>query len=290
MLRILTQALTLSLLGVFFMANLHIGAEPEPVMPKPVSGQSVSAEPDFEKEFDALLKMKWAEVFVDDGTGNWQDKWTQDGKKGVIKNTANGMDYASGTGSTNEDHEVLWTKDVFKGDIRIEYDFTRLDTLDRNVCILYVQATGLGTEAFSTDIMSWAAYREMPKMSYYFRNMNALHVSYAVSVDGYIRARRYPILPNKTWNDTKIPPLYSGEGFFETNKTYHMTVIKKGSLFMMEVKGEGKRKLFGWDTSGFAPVTEGRVGLRQMFRRHSRYANFKISLLHKKAKNMDLDQ
>lgn len=233
----------------------------------------------FEMEFDVLEKMKWTEVFSDDGTGNWRDKWKQDGKNGVITNTKNGMDYASGTGSTNYDHEVLWTKDIFEGDLRIEYDFTRLDTLERNVCILYVQATGLGTEEFPLDIMAWSTFREMPKMSYYFKNMNALHVSYAVNVDGYIRARRYPILPDKTWNDTKVPPLYSGEGYFETNKTYHMTVIKKGSLLMMEVKGQGKRTLYGWDTSDFTPITEGRIGLRQMFQRRSLYANFKISRL-----------
>ncbi|MBT4139124.1 MAG: DUF1961 family protein [Candidatus Latescibacteria bacterium] len=261
------------------LADLRIGTDLESVMPQPVSGNDTHSALDFEKEFDAFSKMKWTEVFSDDGKGNWRDKWKQDGKNGVIKNTENGMDYASGTGSTNHDHEVLWTKESFKGDLRIEYDFTRLDTLDRNVCILYVQATGLGTEEFPTDIMAWSAFREMPKMSYYFKNMNALHVSYAVNVDGYIRARRYPILLNKKWTDTKVPPLYSGEGYFETNKTYRLTVIKKGSLFMMEVKGQGKRKLYGWDTSGFEPITEGRIGLRQMFQRRSLYANFKISRL-----------
>ena len=192
-----------------------------------------------------------------------------------------GMDYSSGNDSTDYDHVVLWTKDIFQGDLRIEYDFTRLDNNDRNVCILYVQATGVGTEAFPTDIMEWADYRIMPKMSYYFKNMNALHISYAVNNDGYIRARRYPILPNKSWNDTEAAPLYSGQGYFETNETYHLTVIKKSSLLMLEVKGSEKRKLFGWDASDFAPITEGRVGLRQMYRRRSLYSNIKISLLLK---------
>jgi hypothetical protein len=259
------------------LADLRIGSSLQSVMPTPVSGTVPMDSLEFEKAFEKFSKLNWKEAFADSGTGNWQDKWTKDGYKSIIRNTRKGMDFASGDSTTNFDHEVLWTKEFFEGDLLIEYDFTRIDSNDHNVCILYVQATGVGTNAFPNDIMEWATFRQMPKMSYYFRNMNALHISYAVNRAGYIRARRYPILPDKSWDDTKVPPLYSGAGLFETGKTYHMTVIKKGNIFMMEVKGDGKRKLFGWNTSNFAPITEGRIGLRQMYQRRSLYANMKIS-------------
>jgi hypothetical protein len=261
------------------LADLRIGTSLQSVMPKPISITMPMDSLDFERAFESFSKLNWQEVFTDSGKGNWQDKWTKDGHKSIVNNTSQGMDFTSGDGKTDFDHEVMWTKDVFQGDLCIAYDFTRLDSSDRNVCILYVQATGLGTKEFPTDIMEWATYRQMPKMSYYFRNMNSLHVSYAVGKDGYIRARRYPILPGKNWDDTKVPPLYSGAGFFVIGESYHITVIKKGNIFMMEVKGNGKRKLFGWDTSTFAPITKGRIGLRQMYQRRSLYANIKISTL-----------
>jgi hypothetical protein len=49
---------------------------------------------------------------------------------------------------------VLWTKRSFAGDVRIEYDFTRLDTAleHTSVCILYIQATGVGNGEFARDI------------------------------------------------------------------------------------------------------------------------------------------
>ena len=93
-------------------------------------------------------------------------------------------------------HAVLWTKQSFQGDIRVEYDYMRLEHMSEapSVNILYIQATGLGTESSPTDIFLSTKQREVPWMKSYFLNMNALHISYATTGPkraNYVAARRY---------------------------------------------------------------------------------------------------
>jgi hypothetical protein len=52
-------------------------------------------------------------------------------------------------------HMVLWTKSSFEGDLRIDFDYTRLDRETRCVNILYIQATGSGKGPYQEDIMKW---------------------------------------------------------------------------------------------------------------------------------------
>jgi hypothetical protein len=89
-------------------------------------------------------------------------------------------------------------KASFDGDLRIEYEFTRLDTTVRFVNIIYIQATGSGEDGFGHDISEWSDYRRVPSMSHYFRNMHTYHISYAAfgtqnndPDEDYVRARRY---------------------------------------------------------------------------------------------------
>ena len=42
----------------------------------------------------------------------------------------------------NASHAVLWTKQSFAGDVKIEYEYTRTDDANQYVNILYIQATG----------------------------------------------------------------------------------------------------------------------------------------------------
>lgn len=48
-------------------------------------------------------------------------------------------------------HCVLWTKESFAGDVKIEFDYWRLDTIQRWVNILYIQATGTGIASYDDD-------------------------------------------------------------------------------------------------------------------------------------------
>lgn len=224
----------------------------------------------------------WELVFEDDCTNNWKENWFLDGEKASVTNSYSGMHYSAGAVNGDDAHHaVLWTKQSFKGDVKITYDFTRTDQETRNVCILYIQATGTGNEPYFTDISKWNHLRKVPAMSTYFNNMNALHISYAAFTNkgekyDYVRARRYPTSENVSFNDTKIPPSYDNVGFFETGKTYHITVIKTGSQLSFLVQGENGSRQFTWDTSDFRPITEGRIGLRHMYTRSAIYKNFRV--------------
>ncbi|MCB9247654.1 MAG: hypothetical protein H6613_03530 [Ignavibacteriales bacterium] len=55
------------------------------------------------------------------------------------------MDYFAGNEAHNDTcHTVLWTKQSFSGDVKIEYDYTRIDTSNIGVNIIYILATGSG--------------------------------------------------------------------------------------------------------------------------------------------------
>jgi len=85
----------------------------------------------------------WQETFSDDCTADWTQKWFLDGQVGTVKTGPHGMTLTAGPEFKNDAHHmVLWTKASFAGDLKIEYDYTRLDNEERCVTILYIQATG----------------------------------------------------------------------------------------------------------------------------------------------------
>lgn len=228
----------------------------------------------------------WKVQFADPGTGNWQDNWFLDGPLAKVINTEKGMDFSAGPVNKDDAHHaVLWTKASFKGDLKIEYNYTRTDSQLINVNILYIQASGIGTAPFVQDITQWNDYRTIPTMSKYWRNMNLLHISYAafptVNEDpdnDYIRVRRYPATENVEFSETEVPPAFERTGLFLPNVTYKMTWIKTGGELLLKVEGDGKSQEYAWDLSAFPPITEGRIGLRHMYTRSARYSDFKVSV------------
>ena len=145
----------------------------------------------------------WAEVFSDPCTADWKGKWFLDGEVGTVTNSPEGMTLTAGPEFKNDAHHmVLWTKDSFEGELKIEYEYTRLDKAPNCVTILYIQATGSGKGPYAKDITKWSGLRKTPAMKMYFDHM-----------------------PN-----TDLPA-----------------------------------------------ITEGRIGLRHMFTRSARYANFRVS-------------
>lgn len=192
------------------------------------------------------------------------------------------MHFKAGPEAGNDAHHaVLWSKKSYPGDIKIEYDYTRTDTENRWVNILYIQATGDNEGDFVTDISSWSKFREVPAMKKYFENMNALHISFAAfenSGDGtyYVRARRYPKPDNEHFDVTKIIPSYDQRGYFKTGQTYHITVIKTDTQLLFKMGSKDGQEVYTWDLSKVAPITAGRIGLRHMYTRSAIYGNFKI--------------
>jgi hypothetical protein len=223
----------------------------------------------------------WKEVFTDPGTKDWEAKWFLDGKLASVTNSPAGMVFRTGPVSGGDaSHGVLWTKQSFVGDIRVEYDFTRLDavTSHTSVCICYLQATGVGVGPYVEDIFAWRELRQVPSMSLYYNNMNCYHFSYACTGGAdhsYVRARRYPAKGSFD-KDTRLLPSYENLDLFNPGETWHFVFEKIGTQLTFTATKGGEKHTWNWDASSFPPISGGRVGFRQMLGRESRYANVAI--------------
>ena len=246
------------------------------------------------KSFQELNSAEWKEVFYDPGTRDWKENWTLDGLKAKVENSKEGMDFFAGQSFGNDSsHAVMWTKQSFSGDIRIDYEYTKLDETIRAVTILYILATGSGLDPYEKDIAEWSDLRKVPSMATYFNNMNTYHISYAAyglkntdPANDYIRARRYMPKAKKGLKGTELKPDYSETGLFQTGVPHRITVIKEGNDLFMSIRTKGKTKLFHWRTDSLPPITEGRIGLRHMYTRSARYRDFRVSVLN----DQDIDR
>ena len=121
-------------------------------------------------------------------------------------------------------------------------------------------------------------------MGIYLRQMNMYHISYAAHREKnppgqqeYCRARYYPVTLSDEFHGTDLVPDYWNTGVFLPGKTYHITAMKTEEHLFFHVVGDGQDKLFAWDHTRYPLVTEGRIGIRHMACRTSRYANVKIA-------------
>ncbi len=247
---------------------------------------------DSDQTFLRLNNAEWKEVFFDSCTENWKTHWHLDGLKAKIDHSTEGMEFKAGPIYRDDSsHAVLWTKGSFKGDIKIEYEYTKTDTFTQAVTIIYVQATGCDEGPFKKDIFKWNDLRIKPAMRLYFDNMNTYHISYAAFPmanqdpgDDYIRARRYMPLAGKGLTGTELEPDYSRTGLFKTGVPYQITIIKRNDDLFMNIHGGGQNTLCHWKTSAYPPISEGRIGLRHMFTRAASYRDFRVSVAIKNIK------
>lgn len=228
--------------------------------------------------FEQAVQGKWREVFSDTGTGDWKQLWFLDGEVGTVKNTAEGMVLTAGSEFGNNDHHmVLWTKESYAGDLKIEYEYTRLDQADRCVNILYIEATGSGKEPYGKDISQWNELRKTPTMSTYFDHMNTYAISYASFPDKHIRARRY--MPEKDGlKGTELAPDYFPPELFKTGVLHKITVVKKARDLFVRIENPDQTLYCHMSNPDLPEIIEGRIGLRHMFTRAALYRNFRISV------------
>jgi hypothetical protein len=234
--------------------------------------------------FENASKGEWKEILFDAFTEDWKKQWTLDGEVATAVNTPDGIELTAGPEFRNDSHHmVLWTKEVFEGDVKIEYEFTRLDTATAGVNILYIQATGSGEGSYKTDIAEWVQLRRVPAMKLYYDCMNTYHISYSAYpnqadlTDDYIRARRY--VPHRTGLEgSDLAPDYFRTGLFKTGVPHQFTVIKKDRDLVMRISNAEQTRYFHWHNDKLPPITEGRIGLRLMFTRSSRIKNFCVSV------------
>ncbi|MDA7641005.1 DUF1961 family protein [Opitutaceae bacterium] len=193
--------------------------------------------------FDQTSEGVWREHFSDTCTGDWNQQWFLDGEVGKVATGPEGMELTAGPEFKNDAHHmVLWTKESFEGDLKIEYDYTRLDSETNCVNIFYIQATGSGEAPFVKDITEWSELRRVPAMRMYFDHMNTYHISYAAfpndeDTTQYIRARRY--MPNATGLEgSDLEPDYFPEDLFKTGVPHKITVIKRDQEILMRIQNE----------------------------------------------------
>lgn len=238
-------------------------------------------------KFDYYWSLPRKQVFFDKMEKHWRGKWFLDGENAKLEHDCSGLVFSAGDiAGDDAHHAVLWTKKSFNGNLLIEYDYTRLDSSSLYVNIIYIQATGKGEGPFSKDIYRWRHLRRIPAMHMYFNTMNLYHISYAAGstdptiMEHYVRARRYMPSNGKGLQDTALTPDYHQVDVFKPNIKYHIKIIKYNTDLFMLVEGDQKSRLFSFNAAQFPLIESGRIGLRHMYTRSSKYENFKVSQIN----------
>ncbi len=214
--------------------------------------------------------------------GDWTEQWFKDGLIATVETSEEGMNFTAGPEFGNDAHHaVLWTKESFQGDVKIEYNYTRTESQTINVNILYIQAQGVNGR--DKDISKWNELREVPTMKIYYEYMNPLHISYAAfpmvnddPEDDYLRVRKYPISEDISFDQMEVEPTHFNILLFKPFVTYKVTVIKTDEELYMNVEGDGREECYLWGVADKAKLADGRIGLRHMYTRSAQYSDFKI--------------
>jgi hypothetical protein len=238
-----------------------------------------------EHEFATLVAASgWKEELHESGDPDWSDRWFLDGERAVVKGTPPGLSFAAGPlRGSDADHAVLWTREEFAGELMVTFDYTRTDSAERDVNILYLHAQGTGIGPHAADLQAWSELRRVPAMRLYFQNLNAWHLSFAAFVNqgpvgqpDYLRVRRYPVTPKRSFDETEVPPIHTGTGLFLPGRTYNMTVLKTATSLFLQVRDGEETRLYRWDVARFRTEERGRIGLRHMHGRSAIYGGFRI--------------
>lgn len=237
------------------------------------------------ERYERLNAQSWQLAFEDPGSEDWRDRWVLDGEQCEITNGQEGMSFKAGPDAgDNAHHGVLWTRESFSGDMKVEFEFTRLDKINRYVCILYFHANGIGEGDYHRDIHRWAHLREVPWMKTYFEYMDLLHFSFAAfgnnddASDDYLRVRRYPVREDRDFSQMEVEGTVFNTGLFLPGKTYRLSLIKTSDELALHIEGDGKTLYHHWDISAVEPTKSGPFGIRQMWQKQARYKNIKISV------------
>ncbi|WP_162418500.1 pectate lyase family protein [Cyclobacterium roseum] len=279
--------------GYALMGSGHIESPDAAVTPRSLFVQQLIDRIGQQQAMRVLNEGQEAEpqiLFEDPMTGDWQENWFLDGKHASLRNSADGLFFAGGTVTKNDDsleyhahHAVLWTKKEFEGDINISYEMRRIDDSDYGTTLLYIQAQGIGIPPYLEDISTWNHLREIPDMGIYFTYMDLLSLSFREN----LRSKRYP------WRDEHLN-WYPGRGLIEPmvdygkilpGKTYLVQVEKRAaSLRLRLVEKESGHCMIDhtWNTDAIAAgieprqIQKGRIGLRHMATRQFVYRDFKV--------------
>jgi len=261
----------------------------------PAQADASSGKNDTTQEDQGVAKADKKVLFEDPMTGNWQKNWFLDGKNAVLEHrdgglafltTASKVDKREDRAAFDARHAVLWTRQEFKGDIRISYTFTKLPGCSWQK-LIYVQARGIGEKPYVEDIYAWRDLRAVARMDKYFNCMNLI----GLSLRDQIRCKRYP------WKDvtrnidleSEIQPRAERKEM-QIGRAYHVVVEKRRESIMLritDVEGGEDNVNHTWDLTDEKVlknrdskfVEEGRIGIRQMGGHKILMRDFKVEQL-----------
>jgi len=232
-------------------------------------------------------------LFEDDMMEDWQESWFLDGKEATLEHRDGGLYFAAGTVTKQDDpveyhahHAVLWTKQVFEGDIKISYELTRIDDSNYGTTLLYVQAQGIGEGRYKKDITEWNDFREIPAMNKYFEYMDLISLSFREN----LRCKRYPFKDSEgEWYPGRglIKPMVDYSRM-QPGETYRVEVEKRAAALKLRLEHVKTGEMLldhTWDLTqvaeGLEPqlIRKGRIGLRHMATRQFIYKDFKVERL-----------
>jgi hypothetical protein len=234
-------------------------------------------------------------LFEDSMTGDWRENWFIDGEKALLENSGDGLEFTADTVEgiwemRNESkkkrrlfdslHAVLWTKEVFEGEVAISYELTRKS--EGGTFLLYMLAQGIGERPYVEDIREWQDLRDIPVMSLYFDKMNLTGITFR----NQLRLRRYPWSGDdgERYSDLKIGEFIDYDQF-PTGKTYRVNVELRHETLSLRIEEVGNpqnvvdrtySRIEGLDPRRPAPSTKGRIGLRHMTGCSVVYKNFQV--------------
>lgn len=247
----------------------------------------------------ATLKTPDRIMFEDTMTSDWQENWFLDGEKGTVEHRDGGLFLEAGPLTKqaerdlgvdppveyNAHHIVLWTRQVFDGDIRISYEYTEeADSTYTN--LIYIQAQGTGEAPFLEDLTAWNALREIPGMDMYYNHMDLI----SISLRDEIRCRRYP------WNNPDKGEEFASRLFepmvphpgLEKGVRHQVLIEKRAASLRLMIRQQESGNLVidhSWDLTenmdDRAPrlITRGRIGQRLMGGHKLTMWNFKVERL-----------
>lgn len=249
--------------------------------------------PDAAKPAAPEAKEKPSKVlFEDDMMGDWREQWFLEGKKATLEHRDEGLYFSGGTVTKAMDreeyhahHAVLWTKQVFEGDIRITYEMTRVDTSDYGNTLLYIQAQGLGNDEYPEDISRSSPSRDISAMDKYFSYMNLISLSFREN----LRCKRYPLRDEngEPYPQGVIEPIVDYIGMIP-GKRYRVDVEKRAESMRLQLSDAESGEKYTdqtWDLTLIddriepKTVTKGRIGLRHMSTKQFIYKDFKVERL-----------
>jgi hypothetical protein len=92
----------------------------------------------------------------------------------------------------------------------------------------------------------------------------------------YLRVRRYPVTPERSFNEIEVEPAIEDTGGFQPGVLHRMCFVKTADKLGLRIETETGGLHHIWDTASVAPPQFGPLGIRHMWTRCSRYHNLRI--------------